>query len=110
MTTSDSGARGAAALGPRLDSARIPKVPRESITDPGVLRLLDIADRLSAPKPAWYLTIAHNPQVTVQFGALWEELHRGGEVSHHTKELGRLAISQVLDCEFCAGQRSIPAI
>jgi alkylhydroperoxidase family enzyme len=88
----------------------IPQVAREDVTDPELVEILALADRVCSPKPAWYLTIAHNPEVAVAFSRYWEPLHRGGLVDHGIKELGRITIAKLLGCEFCATQRSIPAM
>ncbi len=91
-------------------SARLPQVPREEVIDPELEALLERAERLSTPKPAWYLTLAHNPEMAKAYAAYWDLTHRGGQVEHTTKELMRIAISQLLGCDFCGAQRSVKAI
>jgi alkylhydroperoxidase family enzyme len=88
----------------------LPPVAREDVTDPGLLAVLERAERLSTPKPAWYLTLAHNPEIANAYAAYWDATHRGGRVEHTTKELMRIEISELLDCEFCAAQRSVLAV
>lgn len=88
----------------------VPQVPRDAVTDPDLVAVLELADQVSSPKPAWYLTMAHNPEVATAFSRYWEPLHRGGLVDHRIKELGRIAISRLLGCNFCATQRSVPAM
>jgi AhpD family alkylhydroperoxidase len=92
------------------ESSRLPQLSRDDITDPGLLAILDRAERLSTPKPAWYLTLAHDPEMANAYAAYWDLTHRGGRVEHITKELMRIAIAQLLGCDFCAEQRSVQAL
>ena len=89
---------------------RLPQVPREEVADAELEAVLERAERLSTPKPAWYLTLAHNPEMAKAYAAYWDLTHRGGGVEHTTKELMRIAISQLLGCDFCAAQRSVEAL
>jgi AhpD family alkylhydroperoxidase len=90
--------------------SRLPPVPRHEIADSELLGVIDRAERLSTPKPAWYLTLAHNPAFATAYSEFWEITHRGGRVEHTTKELMRIAIAQLLGCDFCADQRSVRAL
>ncbi len=90
--------------------SRLPKVRAEDVTDPELQAILERAERLSTPKPAWYLTLAHSPETAKAYAAYWDTTHRGGQVEHTTKELMRIAISQLLGCAFCADQRSVVAL
>lgn len=74
------------------------------------MAVLERAERLSTPKPAWYLTLAHDPQMAVGYARFWDLTHRGGRVEHTTKELMRIAIAQLMGCDFCADQRSVKAL
>jgi AhpD family alkylhydroperoxidase len=89
---------------------RLEQVPRGEIWDVQLLEVLDAADRLSTPKPAWYQTLAHAPDMAVGYARFWNLTHRGGRVEHTTKELMRIAISTLLGCGFCADQRSVMAL
>jgi AhpD family alkylhydroperoxidase len=89
--------------------SRLPRVDPSEVTDPELEAVLERAERLSTPKPAWYLTLAHNPEMAKAYAAYWDTTHRGGRVEHTTKELMRIAIAQLLDCTFCADQRSVVA-
>jgi alkylhydroperoxidase family enzyme len=89
---------------------RLAPVARKAVTDPRLQAILERAERLSTPKPAWYLTLAHNPDMAVAYAMYWDETHRGGGVEHTIKELMRIAIAQLLGCDFCAGQRSVMAL
>jgi AhpD family alkylhydroperoxidase len=91
-------------------TARLPQVERRQVTDPELEAVLERAERLSTPKPTWYLTLAHSPEMAKAYAAYWEATHRGGRVEHTTKELMRIAISQLLGCDFCAAQRSVQAL
>lgn len=91
-------------------SSRLPQVRREDVTDPELLAVVERAEQLSTPKPAWYLTLAHDPEMAVAYARFWDLTHRGGQVEHTTKELMRIAISQLLGCDFCADQRSVTAL
>lgn len=89
---------------------RIPALTWEEVSDPDLLQVLENAERLSTPKPAWYLTLAHNPEMAKGYAAYWDLTHRGGRVEHTVKELMRIVIAQFLDCDFCADQRSVLAL
>lgn len=91
-------------------TSRLPPVAPEDVEDPDLLVVLDRAERLSTPGPAWYLTLAHDPEMAKGYAAFWDLTHRGGRVEHTTKELMRIAIAQLLDCDFCAMQRSVRAV
>ncbi len=91
-------------------TTRLPQVPREEVTDEQLLAVLERAEQLSTPKPAWYLTLAHAPEMANAYAAYWDTTHRGGQVEHKTKELMRIAIAQLLGCDFCAEQRSVMAL
>src|SRR5690554_6729048 len=89
---------------------RVPPVPRDQVTDPELLEVLERADRLSTPKPAWYLALAHNPDVANGYARYWETTYREGRVDHVIKELMRMAIVQLSGCDFCGNQRSVRAL
>lgn len=91
-------------------NSRIPRLNPEAIDDPDLQAILDRAERLSTPKPAWYLTLGHNPEIAKAYAAFWDITHRGGRVEHTIKELMRITIAQLLDCDFCANQRSAMAL
>jgi AhpD family alkylhydroperoxidase len=93
-----------------VSDSRLPQIPIEEITDPRLLAVIERAERLSTPKPAWYLTLAHSPDMAVAYAQYWDTTHRDGQVEHTTKELMRIAISQLLGCDFCAQQRSVMAV
>jgi AhpD family alkylhydroperoxidase len=95
---------------PAAIAGRLPQVPREAVDDSALIEVLDAAERLSTPKPAWYLTLAHDPQMAVGYARFWDLTHRGGRVEHTTKELMRIAIAQLMGCDFCAEQRSVKAL
>ena len=89
---------------------RIAPLDPAAVTDPELLGVLERAARLSTPKPAWYLTLGHDPEVAVGYARFWDLTHRGGAVEHTIKELMRIAISTLLGCDFCAEQRSVRAV
>jgi AhpD family alkylhydroperoxidase len=93
-----------------VSDSRLPQVPIEEIHDARLLAVLERAERLATPKPAWYLTLAHSPDMAVAYAQYWDMTHRDGQVEHTTKELMRIAISQLLGCNFCAQQRSVMAV
>lgn len=93
-----------------VPTSRLPQVPIDEIQDERLLAVLDRAERLSTPKPAWYRTLAHAPEMAIAYAQYWDLTHRGGQVEHTTKELMRIAISQLLGCDFCAEQRSARAL
>ncbi|MHB1835463.1 MAG: carboxymuconolactone decarboxylase family protein [Solirubrobacteraceae bacterium] len=93
-----------------VPGSRLPQLTREEIDDERLLGVLERAERLSTPKPAWYLTLAHSPEYANAYADFWDLTHRGGEVQHTTKELMRIAIAQLEGCDFCADQRSALAL
>lgn len=94
----------------RSAGTRLAPVERAAVTDPRLQAVLERAEVLSTPKPAWYLTLAHNPDVALAYAMFWDETHRGGRVEHTIKELMRIAIARLLGCDFCAEQRSTMAV
>jgi len=84
----------------------IPQVHDDEIRDPALAAVIEEAATTKAPPPSWYRTLGHNAPVAVAFAQYWELLHRGGQVEHRIKELCRLQIAQLIDCEFCARQAS----
>lgn len=107
---SGSGSTDGTSLVSTAHEVRLESVAAETIDDPQLLVVLERAERLSTPKPLWYLTLAHNPQMAIGFADFWELTHRGGRIDHQIKELMRIAISTLLGCEFCADQRSVLAV
>jgi AhpD family alkylhydroperoxidase len=93
-----------------VTTTRLPPLSPDEISDPQLKDVLRRAEQLSTPKPAWYLTLAHSPEMANAYAAYWDTTHRGGQVEHTTKELMRIAIAQLLGCEFCADQRSVRAL
>ncbi len=93
-----------------VTGARLPRVRRTDVADSRLREVLERAEQLSTPKPGWYETLAHAPDMAVAYAAYWDLTHRGGRVEHTTKELMRIAISQLLGCSFCGDQRSVVAL
>jgi alkylhydroperoxidase family enzyme len=89
---------------------QLPPVDRDTITDAELLGVLERAERLSTPKPAWFLTLGHSPEIAVAFDRYWDTTFRQGLVDHSTKEMVRLTIVTMLDCNFCGTQRSALAL
>ena len=89
---------------------RVQKLEPAEVTDPALNRVLEKSERLSTPKPAWFLTLGHSPEMAVAYFDYWDLTHRGGKVDHRIKELMRIAVSTLLGCEFCATQRSNVAL
>lgn len=88
---------------------RLRTVERDQIVDPEMVAILEKAERLSAPKPEWYLATAHSPEACKAFDHFWDTVFRHGRVEHLIKEMMRLTIVQLLDCDFCSSQRSVQA-
>ena len=85
---------------------RMPRIDPDAVEHQGLRDILDHAAVTKSPPIAWYATMGQNPEVAVAFAKYWEVLHRGGLVPHEIKELGRIQIAQMIECEFCARQRS----
>src|SRR5579875_1596606 len=60
--------------------ARVPRLSPEEVTDPELQAVLERAEKLSTPKPEWYLTLGHAPQMAVEYARFWDLTHRGGRV------------------------------
>lgn len=91
-------------------TTRLPQLTYNQVEDDRLLEVIERAEQLSTPKPAWYLTLAHSPEMANAYAQYWDLTHRGGQVEHTTKELMRIAISQLMGCDFCANQRSVKAL
>jgi alkylhydroperoxidase family enzyme len=86
--------------------ANVSQVDEYEVGDPELIRVIESAAVTKSPPPSWYRTMGHNPEVAVAFATYWDLLHRGGLVSHEIKELARIQIAQMIECEFCARQIS----
>lgn len=91
-------------------SRRMPLVDVASLKDPELDRIVENSRRLSTPRPAWYQTLASNPQVAKAFAQYWDTVFRGGRVEHEIKELMRICVARLLGCSFCYEQRSTQAM
>jgi alkylhydroperoxidase family enzyme len=89
---------------------RMPLVDVASLKDPELDLIIENSRRLSTPKPAWYQTLASNPQVAKAFAHYWDASFRNGRVEHEIKELMRICVAQLLGCSFCSTQRSTRAV
>jgi alkylhydroperoxidase family enzyme len=92
-----------------MTGPRVSAVERASVTDRALLEVLELADRVSTPRPEWYLVLGHAPEMAVGYANFWNLTYRGGRVEHATKELMRVAITTLLSCSFCSTQRSVDA-
>jgi alkylhydroperoxidase family enzyme len=88
------------------EGERLNQIERDEITHPGLLEVVENAERSKAPPAAWYLTMGNNPEVAAAFARYWETVFRSGTVEHEIKEICRIQIAQMIGCEFCARQRS----
>lgn len=91
-------------------SPRMPLLDVALLKDPELDRILENSRRLSTPKPAWYQTLASNPQVAKAFAHYWDTVFRAGRVEHEIKELMRICVARLLGCSFCYEQRSTQAM
>ncbi len=69
----------------------VPAIYPELILDSEAKQILYWADHLWTPKPAWYLTLAHNPEIAKAYAAFWDITQRGGRVEHSINELMQIA-------------------
>ena len=76
-----------------VSDSRLPQVPIEEIHDARLIAVLERAKRLSTPKPAWYLTLAHSPEMAVAYAQYWDTTHRDGQVEHTTKSFQTWGVS-----------------
>lgn len=84
----------------------VPQLRIEDVTDPALLSVIAHARETKSPPPSFYLTIGHAPEVATAFANYWELTHRAGNVPHKIKELCRIQIAQMIQCEYCARQQS----
>ena len=89
---------------------QLPPIDRDAISDPELVEVLERSERLSTPKPAWFLTIGHAPEIAVGFDRFWDLTFRRGRIEHATKEMVRLTMVTMLGCNFCGSQRSALAL
>jgi alkylhydroperoxidase family enzyme len=88
---------------------RLPIVPEDQIHDPELLDMIERSKQLMAPKPDWYQLCAPAPEMAKAWHAYWEATFRGGQVEHQTKELMRLAMVTLIECDYCSTQRATDA-
>jgi alkylhydroperoxidase family enzyme len=91
-------------------SPRMPVIDVAILKDPELDLIVENSRRLSTPRPAWYQTLASNPQVAKAFARYWDTVFRGGRVEHEIKELMRIYVARLLGCSFCYEQRSTQAV
>jgi AhpD family alkylhydroperoxidase len=89
--------------------ANISYVDPSTIQDPELLAIMERARLEGTPRPESQSIRLHNPDVMKAFNHAWDEFFRRGVMPHAIKELCRLYISKSVDCEYCAGQRSVTA-
>ena len=70
-----------------------------AVHDPKLLPVLEHAERHSAPKPAWYLTLGHAPDMATGYAAFWDLTHRAATPStvkelmqHRDRTVARLRL------------------
>jgi len=90
-------------------TSRIPPLDIDSIEDEGVQTAIEWANIHSTPRPLWYQTMAHNPELCKMHAQYWRLLFWGGSVPHTTKELVRSLIVELQECTFCTEQQSAHA-
>jgi AhpD family alkylhydroperoxidase len=80
-----------------------------TVTDPELLAIIERARTFGTPRPESQAIRLHHPDVMKAFNNAWEVFFRQGVTDHAIKELCRLYISKSVQCEYCAGQRSLLA-
>jgi alkylhydroperoxidase family enzyme len=79
---------------------RIPYPDPDSLRDPEVRSILELAQRRGTPRPESQAIRAHNPAVLHAFTQAWEATFHGGVLDHALKELCRVYVSQSIDCQY----------
>ncbi len=79
---------------------RISYVRPDEIDDPEVLALFEEAARIGTPPPEIYGIRAHNPEIMKAWAKLWKLNFKEGIVDRQIKELCRLHVSSLLNCNF----------
>lgn len=85
---------------------RIPIVDRVTVKDEDLQAALAHTDVVGTPPSRKLLAMAHNPELAKAFATYWRLTCEQGQVEHEIKELGRLTIAQLLDCDMCSNVRS----
>jgi hypothetical protein len=81
-------------------------MPRISYVDPstvedGELRgYLEDARLHGTPRPESQAVRAHHPDVLRHFSRTWNAVFKEGVVEHRTKEICRVYVSQLVNCEY----------
>lgn len=85
---------------------RVPIVDRDDVDDPELQEAFAHTDVVGTPPTKKLLAMAHNPELTKAFAAYWRRTAEEGLIEPEIKELGRIAIAQILECDTCATSRS----
>ena len=80
--------------------ARISYVDERTLRDPELVRYLEDSRRIGTPRPETQSIRFHVPAVAKAFMHAWERIFRTGIVEHSLKELCRVYVSKMIECEY----------
>jgi alkylhydroperoxidase family enzyme len=89
-----------------MSEPNVPIVDRDTLTDPELLKALEHTDVVKTPPTQKLLAMAHAPEIAKGMAEYWRLTAESGSVDPSIKELGRLAIAQLLGCPVCSNARS----
>lgn len=81
----------------------------ESIDDPQVHDILELARTVGTPRPESQAIRAHVPPLMKAFTTVWQDTFVNGVLDHALKELCRVYVTKTVECGYCAAQRSSDA-
>src|SRR5271169_5329707 len=87
---------------------RLSYVPLERM-DAAMRAEMERCQREGTPRPESSAIRAHVPSCFWFFAESWHNIFRTGVLDHAVKELCRLYVSRLVQCEYCGNQRSVKA-
>ena len=78
---------------------RISYVPLERMTDE-MRAEMERCATVGTPRPESQAVRAHQPDVLRHFSRTWNAVFKEGLVEHRTKEICRVYVSQLVNCEY----------
>lgn len=85
-----------------IKEPNVPIMDRTEVEEPALHEALDHVDTVGTPPPEKLLAMAHAPAIASAFAQYWRTVAEDGRVEREIKELGRLAIAQLLGCDVCS--------
>jgi len=80
--------------------ARISYVDVDKLDDAELREYMEQARRFGTPRPETQAIRSHVPAVARAFSRAWDRVFRKGVLEHSLKELGRVYVSQTIECNY----------